>query len=105
MNFTGNHANRRVCAMPKPPLILICRVPWARRGSRIRPEGRAARRRAFFDQHTDVLSKNPAKPADPARRAGRDRRGVLSFGYSFFAQAKKSHSLAAASETKGRQAD
>ncbi|WP_345301991.1 hypothetical protein, partial [Lysobacter hankyongensis] len=31
---------------------------------------------------------------------GRDRRGVLSFGYLFFAQAKKSDSLAAASETK-----
>jgi hypothetical protein len=51
----------------------------------------------------DVLSKNPAKPADPARSAGRNRRGVLSFGYLFFAQAKKSHSLAAASETKGRE--
>jgi hypothetical protein len=36
----------------------------------------------------------------PAQRAGRDRRGVLSFGYLFFAQAKKSESLAAASETR-----
>jgi hypothetical protein len=71
-----------------------------RQVSRIRPEGRAAGRRAFFDQHRDVLSKNPAKPADPAHRAGRDRRGVLSFGYLFFAQAKKSNSLATASETK-----
>jgi hypothetical protein len=82
-------------------LILIYWAPWARRGSRIRPEGRAAGRRAFFDQYRDVLSKNPAKPANPARCAGRDRRGVLSFGYSFFAQAKKSNSLALASETKG----
>jgi hypothetical protein len=47
-----------------------------------------------------VLSKNPAKPADPAQSAGRDRRGVLSFGYLFFAQAKKSNSLATASETR-----
>ncbi|WP_386824412.1 hypothetical protein [Lysobacter brunescens] len=46
----------------------------------------------------DVLSKNPAKPVDPAHRAGRNRRGVLSFGYLFFAQAKKSNSLATASE-------
>jgi hypothetical protein len=51
----------------------------------------------------DVLSKNPAKPADPARSAGRNRRGVLSLGHSFFAQAKKGGSLAAASETKGRE--
>jgi hypothetical protein len=48
----------------------------------------------------DVLSKNPAKPVDPARSAGRNRRGVLSFGYLFFAQAKKSNSLAPASETQ-----
>jgi hypothetical protein len=51
----------------------------------------------------DVLSKNPAKPVDPARSDGRNRRGVLSFGYLFFAQAKKSNSLAAASETQGRE--
>jgi hypothetical protein len=50
-----------------------------------------------------VLSKNPAKPADPARSAGRNRRGVLSFGYFFFSQEKKSNSLAPASETKGRE--
>jgi hypothetical protein len=50
-----------------------------------------------------VLSKNPAKLADPAQRAGRDRRGVLSFGDLFFAQAKKSHSLATAGETKCRK--
>ena len=105
MNFARNHCNQRAHAIPEPRLILIYRGPWARRGSRIRPEGRAARRRAFFDQHTDVLSKNPAKPADPVHRAGRDRRGVLSFGYLFFAQAKKSNSLAEASETQGRQAD
>jgi hypothetical protein len=37
---------------------------------------------------------------DPARSAGRNRRGVLSFGYLFFAQAKKSNSLAIASETR-----
>jgi hypothetical protein len=74
-----------------------------RRDSRIRPVGRAAGCRAFFDQHKDVLSKNPAKHADPARSAGRNRRGVLSFGYLFFSQEKKSNSLAAASETKGRQ--
>jgi hypothetical protein len=49
-----------------------------------------------------VLSKNPAKPADPARSAGRNRRGVLSLGHAFFAQAKKGGSLAAASETIGR---
>jgi hypothetical protein len=48
----------------------------------------------------DVLSKNPAKPVDPARSDGRNRRGVLSFGYLFFAQAKKSNSLATASETQ-----
>jgi hypothetical protein len=48
----------------------------------------------------DVLSKNPAKPVNPARSAGRNRRGVLSFGYFFFAQAKKSNSLATASETR-----
>jgi hypothetical protein len=37
---------------------------------------------------------------DPVRSAGRNRRGVLSFGYLFFAQAKKSNSLATASETR-----
>jgi hypothetical protein len=74
-----------------------------RRDARIRPEGRATGSRAFFDQHKDVLSKNPANPADPARSAGRNRRGVLSLGHSFFAQAKKGGSLAAASETKGRE--
>jgi hypothetical protein len=83
-------------------MVLTCRGPWSRRASRIRPEGRAAGGRAFFDQHTDVLSKNPAKPVHPTRSVGRDRRGVLSFGDLLFAQAKKSHSLAAASETKGR---
>lgn len=62
-----------------------------------RARGRTPR---VFRQDTDVLSKNPAKPADPAHRAGRDRRGVLSFGYLFFAQAKKSNSLATASETR-----
>jgi len=56
-------------------LVLIFRGPWSRRASRIRPAGRAAGGRAFFDQHTDVLSKNPAKPVHPAQRAGRDRRG------------------------------
>jgi hypothetical protein len=50
----------------------------------------------------DVLSKNPTKPVDPASSAGRNRRDMLSFGYLFFAQAKKSNSLAAASETKGQ---
>jgi hypothetical protein len=40
----------------------------------------------FFDQHKDVLSKNPANSADPARSAGRNRRGVLSFGYLFFSE-------------------
>ena len=55
-----------------------------------RARGRTPR---VFRQDTDVLSKNPAKSADPAHRAGRDRRGVLSFGYLFFAQAKKSNSL------------
>jgi hypothetical protein len=42
--------------------------------------GRAAGRRAgihitCLDQHMDVLSKNPAKPVDPAHSAGRNRRG------------------------------
>ena len=41
---------------------------------------------SMFRQYKDVLSKNPAKPADPARSAGRNRRGVLSFGYLFFSQ-------------------
>jgi hypothetical protein len=40
---------------------------------------------------------------NPARSAGRNRRGVLSFGYLFFAQAKKSNSLAAASETQAER--
>jgi hypothetical protein len=62
-----------------------------------RARGRTPR---VFRQDRDVLSKNPAKPADPAQSAGRDRRGVLSFGYLFFAQAKKSNSLATASETR-----
>jgi hypothetical protein len=62
--------------------------------------GRAAGGRAFFDQHTDALSKNPAEPVHPTRSVGRDRRGVLSLGHPFFAQAKKGDSLAAASETK-----
>jgi hypothetical protein len=61
------------------------------------------RKSRVFRQYKDVLSKNPAKPADPVRSAGRNRRGVLSFGYLFFAQAKKSNSLAAASETEGRE--
>jgi hypothetical protein len=65
-----------------------------------RARGRTPR---VFRQYKDVLSKNPAKPADPARSAGRNRRGVLSFGYLFFSQEKKSNSLAAASETKGRE--
>ena len=65
-----------------------------------RARGRTPR---VFRQHKDLLSKNPAKPADPARSAGRDRRGVLSFGYLFFAQAKKSNSLATASETKAER--
>jgi hypothetical protein len=84
----------------EPVLVLTGRGPWSRRASRIRPEGRAAGRRAFFDQHRDVLSKNPAEPVHPAQRAGRDRRGVLSLGHPFFAQAKKGDSLAAASERK-----
>jgi hypothetical protein len=88
--------------VPALGLILIYRGPWLRRDSRIRPVGRAAGCRAFFDQHKDVLSKNPAKHADPARSAGRNQRGVLSLGHSFFAQAKKGGSLATASETKGR---
>ena len=46
-----------------------------------RARGRTPR---VFRQFRDVLSKSPAKPADPAQSAGRDRRGVLSFGYSFF---------------------
>ena len=62
-----------------------------------RARGRTPR---VFRQDMDVLSKNPAKPVDPARSAGRNRRGVLSFGYLFFAQAKKSNSLAIASETR-----
>jgi hypothetical protein len=49
-----------------------------------RARGRTPR---VFRQDSDVLSKNPAKPVNPARSAGRDRRGVLSFGYFFFAQA------------------
>jgi hypothetical protein len=57
----------------------------------------------MFRQYKDVLSKNPANSADPARSAGRNRRGVLSFGYLFFSQEKKSNSLAAASETNGRE--
>jgi hypothetical protein len=60
------------------------------------------RKSRVFRQYKDVLSKNPTKPADPARSAGRNRGGVLSLGHSFFAQAKKGGSLAAASETKGR---
>jgi hypothetical protein len=47
--------------------------------------------------------KTAANPVNPARSAGRNRRGVLSFGYLFFAQAKKSNSLAAASETRDRR--
>jgi hypothetical protein len=94
---------RNAIRQPARILILIYRGPWLRRDSRIRPAGRAAGCRAFFDQHKDVLSKNPAKPADPARSAGRNQRGVLSFGDFFFAQAKKSHSLAAASETQDRE--
>ncbi|MFZ5635023.1 MAG: hypothetical protein ACOY82_00405 [Pseudomonadota bacterium] len=61
------------------------------------------RKSRVFRQYRDVLSKNPVKPADPARSAGRNRRGVLSFGDLFFAQAKKSHSLAVASEIKDRE--
>jgi hypothetical protein len=61
------------------------------------------RKSRVFRQYRDVLSKNPAKLADPARSAGRNRRGVLSLGHSFFAQAKKGGSLTAASETKGRE--
>jgi hypothetical protein len=64
-----------------------------------RARGRTPR---VFRQDRDVLSKNPEKPADPAQSAGRNRRGVLSLGHAFFAQAKKGGSLAAASETRGR---
>jgi hypothetical protein len=62
-----------------------------------RARGRTPR---VFRQDMDVLSKNPANSVNPVRSAGRNRRGVLSFGYLFFAQAKKSNSLATASETK-----
>jgi hypothetical protein len=42
----------------------------------------------------DVSSKNPASGVDLERAARKARRqGVLSFGYLFFAQAKKSNSL------------
>jgi hypothetical protein len=58
---------------------------------------------SMFRQYRDVLSKKPANSADPARSAGRNRRGVLSFGYLLFSQEKKSNSLATASETKRRE--
>jgi hypothetical protein len=64
-----------------------------------RARGRTPR---VFRQDMDVLSKNPGNSVNPARSDGRNRRGVLSFGYLFFAQAKKSNSLATASETQGR---
>jgi hypothetical protein len=95
------------------PLVAAGFVDQARRA-----RGRTPR---VFRQDKDVLSKNPSKPADSAHRAGRDRLGVLSFGYLFLTralrspfgpaspfaplcgavvQAKKSNSLATASETK-----
>ena len=43
-------------------LILIYRGPWARRGSRIRPAGRAAGRRAFFDSTGMCCRKTPRNP-------------------------------------------
>jgi len=64
-----------------------------------RARGRTPR---VFRQDMDVLSKNPANPVNPAHSAGRNRRGVLSLGHSFFTQVKKGGSLAAASETRER---
>ena len=47
-----------------------------------------------FRHDTDVVSKNPAGGVNPTRVARWVRRqGVLSFGYLFFARAKKSSSL------------
>ena len=47
-----------------------------------------------FRHDMDVVSKNPAGGVDLERVARKARRqGVLSFGYLFFAQAKKSNSL------------
>lgn len=59
-----------------------------------RARGRTPR---VFRRDMDVPSKNPAQHANPAQSAGRDAGGAF-FGLLFFAQAKKSDSLAAASE-------
>ena len=53
------------------------------------PKGRVQDARAFSSVQ-DVLSKTPAPAHEPAKRAR--TRGVLSFGYCFFGQAKKSSS-------------
>ena len=60
------------------------------------PQGRRTRMCVVFRRDRDVSSKNPASGVDPRRVAAWARRqGVLSFGYLFFAQAKKSNSLPA----------
>ncbi len=46
----------------KPILVLIYRGPWSRRVSRIRPNGRAAGRRAFFDRTRMSCRKTPRNP-------------------------------------------
>ena len=58
------------------------------------PQGRRAWMHVVFRHDKDVVSKNSVGGVDPARAARWARRqGVLSFGYLFFARAKKSDPL------------
>jgi hypothetical protein len=51
-----------VIRQPALVLISIYRGPWLRRASRIRPAGRAAGRRAFFDKTGTSCRKTPRSP-------------------------------------------
>ncbi len=60
----------RCCRLCSPVLVLICRGPWLRRDSRIRPGGRAAGRRAFFDKTGMSCRKTPRNPRTRRKAPG-----------------------------------
>ena len=77
--------------------LLIYRAPSAATQPTDKtPNGATCRTHVVFRRYRDVSSKNPGGGVDPRRVAlWAQRQGVLSFGYFFFAQAKKSDSLPA----------
>ncbi|MBO9827048.1 hypothetical protein J7373_02165, partial [Xanthomonas sp. A2111] len=79
-------------------LLLTYRVPFRSGGHRgEKPEGRRTWMYAVRGRGRMPLPRIPVMDADPERAARRARRqGALSFGYLFFARAKKSNSPARA---------